>query len=66
MILVFQGVNGQLLLVMDEQGLLELSVTSQLHRKAFIEALGHLKTDGVRLATNLWEYKVVHVCLYET
>lgn len=61
--LVMQNINGRLLLVMDESGLDELSMTSQLHRRAFMEAIEHLKANGVRLATDLWEYKVF---LYET
>ena len=56
---LFQEVNGRLLLLVDEQGLDELSVTSSLHKKAFIEAVEHLKTKGVRLANNLWEFKVL-------
>jgi hypothetical protein len=53
-------VNGRLLLLIDEKGLEELSVNSSLHRKAFIEAIEQLQTKGVRLANNLWEFKVVN------
>lgn len=44
---------------MDEESIESmLNVSIPLHKKVILESLGLLKEQGMKLPTNLWEFKV--------
>ena len=55
------GINGQLLLSLDEGdlGSSPLNVSTALHRKIIIAEIMHLNMTGSRQPRDIWEYKVV-------
>ncbi|XP_076004355.1 bifunctional apoptosis regulator-like isoform X2 [Genypterus blacodes] len=57
-----ENVNGRLLLMLGDEELSKLpyNIENQAHRRAVLAELDRVKTLGVKLPQNLWEYKAIN------